>query len=61
MSIPHLPARSAVAADGTVTVRWVDLRFSRELRPPARAPNPFGATIIVTADGSVVSQRLGGD
>lgn len=54
-------ARSVLASDGTVVVRWSDMRFvqgavdeSRQLRRGL-----FGATVILGADGRVLEQRLG--
>jgi hypothetical protein len=54
-------ARSIVAADGTAIVRWTDLRFTSETTPDIRerAPNLFGATIELDADGNVLRARLG--
>ena len=54
-------ARSVLASDGTVVVRWSDMRFvqgavdeSRQLRRGL-----FGATVILASDGRVLEQRLG--
>jgi membrane-bound metal-dependent hydrolase YbcI (DUF457 family) len=54
-------ARSLIAVDGTSTVRWTDLRFISETTPGLRerAPNLFGATIQLDANGNVRRARLG--
>jgi hypothetical protein len=54
-------ARSIVAADGASTVRWTDLRFVSDLAPGIRerAGSLFGATIQVSPEGTILSERLG--
>jgi LexA-binding, inner membrane-associated putative hydrolase len=53
-------ARSVLAADGTSTVRWTDLRFDVDNPGPReRAPNLFGATVHLSAAGVVLEERLG--
>ncbi len=54
-------ARSALASDGTVVVRWSDMRFVQGAVDESRNPRRglFGATVIVGTDGRVLEQRLG--
>jgi len=55
-------ARSVIERDGTVVVRWNDVRFFD--RPvandgPAARGNLFAATVRVGSDGQILQQRLG--
>jgi hypothetical protein len=54
-------ARSTVAADGTATVRWSDLRFVSDATPTLRedAPDLFSAMVQLRADGTIVHEHLG--
>lgn len=48
--------------DGTVTVRWVDLRFMEPSGAPRmRGGGLFAAVVRLGPDGSVLSARVGGD
>ena len=54
--------RSVIDENGVATVIWTDLRFviaDNPASPRQRTPGVFGATIRVTPNGSVVSERLG--
>ena len=54
-------ARSVVAADGSATVRWIDLRFVVQTGPNERQRplGLFSATIQMNPEGHIVSERLG--
>lgn len=54
-------ARSVLDAEGNVTVRWTDMRFDVDIAPGPRerAPNLFGATILLSPDGAILRERLG--
>lgn len=55
-------ARVLVAADGSATVRWSDMRFVGglfTLDQPVRRPPPFTAVVQIGADGRITGEQLG--
>ncbi len=55
-------ARTSLERDGSITVRWSDMRYIPPGLPrnsPARRGSFFSATVRVASDGTILEQRLG--
>ena len=63
LGFARLPAaRSLVAPDGTTTVRWIDVRFTRGARGLAEMAGPndqFAATVRINPGGRAIEGRVG--